>query len=416
MSAIQGMTPTAIVFQEPIRFDEASFNRMMVACVDAGSSDVTIRSGRRVVAHISGRLVPVTERALEFTEVEVIAQTIYGPNAMTEIRSGRPIDPSYEIRPDKLRALRFRVNATGTFANGRDGLEITIRTIPTDPPSLTDLGIEQEIIDNFVHPQGLVFVSGPTGSGKSTLLAAGIRMLLEDADSHRKIITYESPIEFTYTRYDEESTAATISQSELPRHIEGGFAAAARNAVRRAPSVILFGECRDTETISSVMEAANTGHMIYTTLHSLGVGKSLMRVAELFQNPEERLQMMKVAIECMRMIVSQCLVRRADRPGRIALREWLVFTPEIQEELLWLNDPLTIIKTARNMVKARGNDMETRVEKLYRDGIIAKSEYLKYRPVGEKPIVSVQKPALDPSNEAGKPVAQQTAGEAAHVA
>ena len=141
------------------------------------------------------------------------------------------------------------------------------------------MNLPQTILDAIEPEQGVVYITGATGSGKSTLLASIIRDIAENAESHRKILTYESPIEFVYDTV--EKTSSIVSQSEIPRHLPS-FAAGVRNALRRKPRLILVGEARDPETISAVMEAAMTGHPVYTTLHSNGVAETMRRLVTTF--------------------------------------------------------------------------------------------------------------------------------------
>jgi defect-in-organelle-trafficking protein DotB len=165
----------------------------------------------------------------------------------------------------------------GCYVDGHEGIQITIRTIPTAPPALSSLQLPQSIIDAIAPQEGVVYVTGATGSGKSTLLAAIIKELAENPDSNRKILTFESPIEFVYDSV--EMPSAVVSQSEIPRHLPS-FAAGVRNALRRKPRLILVGEARDTETINAVLEAALTGHPVYTTLHTNGVAETIRRLAK----------------------------------------------------------------------------------------------------------------------------------------
>src|SRR3990167_3604701 len=145
------------------------------------------------------------------------------------------------------------------MVEGHDGLQITARTIPSDPPTLAEMELPKPILEAIAPEQGVVYITGATGSGKSTLLAAIIRDIAESIESHRKILTYEAPIEFVYDSV--EKISSIVSQSEIPRHLPS-FAAGVRNALRRKPRLILVGEARDPETISAVMEAAMTGHPV----------------------------------------------------------------------------------------------------------------------------------------------------------
>ena len=156
------------------------------------------RSRRAISCSSNASAGPITRRRWSAAEAYGCAQAIYGDNAPSQLAQGEDIDCSYEIRRGRQDLARFRVNMTAARAVREWGLEITIRTIPTTPPTLDQLDLPTDLRAHLAFEQGLVIVTGPTGSGKTTLLGAIIRALLEQPDSHRKIIAYESPIEYVY--------------------------------------------------------------------------------------------------------------------------------------------------------------------------------------------------------------------------
>jgi defect-in-organelle-trafficking protein DotB len=269
----------------PTRITRNDMDAILLHCVQNQASDITIQSQEPIIAEIYGRLYAITPRALLSSEVAEMINDIYGPNGTTQLSSGVDLDTNYEIKPSRFERIRFRVNGTACLINGADGLQITLRSIPIDPPLISDLELEPMITDNFGPEQGIVLVSGSTGSGKSTLLSGIIRHLAEQKDSHRKILTYEAPIEFVYDNI--EATSCVISQSEIPRHLPS-FAAGVRNALRRKPRLILVGEARDEQTIAAVIDAAMTGHPVYTTVHSNGVADSVRRMISTFPAEERQ--------------------------------------------------------------------------------------------------------------------------------
>lgn len=350
---------------EPSRFDEKNLEGLLVFCNRLHASDITIQTGSPIMVEIYGRLHTVTKRSLSNAEVGDLLNTIYGPNGTTQIMRGTDIDTHYEVRPNRNERYRHRVNGVGIHVDGHEGIQITIRTIPSTPPALATLDLPENILKAIAPTEGVVYVTGATGSGKSTLLAAIIRSLAEEAESHRKILTYEAPIEFVY---DEIKTpTAIISQSEIPRHIPD-FAAGVRNALRRKPRLILVGEARDAETISAVLEAALTGHPVYTTLHSNGVAETVRRLVGSFSK-EERLGRTIDIIETMRLIIWQRLVPSVDGK-RIALREYLVFDENVRDELLSI-DPERVTAKTRELVQKYGNPMQVEVDKRYEEGSIS---------------------------------------------
>jgi defect-in-organelle-trafficking protein DotB len=215
----------------------------------------------------------------------------------------------------------------------------------------------------------VVYVTGATGSGKSTLLSSIIRDITEDKESHRKVLTYESPIEFVYDNV--EKASAIVSQSEIPRHLPS-FAAGVRNALRRKPRLILVGEARDSETISAVMEAAMTGHPVYTTLHSNGVAETMRRLVITFPAEERQGRTIDI-IETVRLIISQRLAPTIDGK-RVALREYLVFDEKIRDILLE-TDILNITNVVRRLVREFGRTIEADAKEKFEQGFISERQY-----------------------------------------
>jgi defect-in-organelle-trafficking protein DotB len=355
--------------QEPIRLTPDATNEILIHCVSLGASDITFQTGEPIYAEIFGKLRKVTRRRLSNTEISDVLNAMYGPNATTMIASGKDIDTHYEIRPNRSDRYRFRINGTGCQVEGHDGIQITARTIPTDPPKLSDMHLPQAILDALKPEQGVVYVTGATGSGKSTLLASIIRSITEDAESHRKILTYEAPIEFVFDNV--EKISSIVSQSEIPRHLPS-FAAGVRNALRRKPRLILVGEARDPETIGAVMEAAMTGHPVYTTLHSNSVAETIRRLVNSFP-PEERQGRTIDIIETVRLVISQRLVPTVDNK-RVALREYLVFDENIRDILLEA-DVLNITNIVRKLVREHGRTIEADAHEKFKAGVITERLY-----------------------------------------
>lgn len=349
---------------EPVRFTPAELDRILLHCVQLDASDITFQSNMAVMAEIHGHIFPVSVRKLSNTEVGDLLNSIYGANATTQILSGKDVDTHYEIRPSRSERFRFRINGTGCQVEGHDGIQITARSIPTTPPDLESLNLPQAIIDNMAPRQGTVVITGPTGSGKSTLLAAIIKKLLQQPDGNRKMLTYESPIEFVYDMI--QAPSSMISQSEIPRHLPS-FAAGVRNALRRKPGLILVGEARDTETISAVIDAALTGHPVYTTVHSNGVADAVRRMISTFPGDERNGRALDI-LETLRLIVWQHLAPSTDGK-RIALREYLVFDNAIRDALL--NTEIDHLATnTRKLLKKYGQPMLVDAQKKYEEGIL----------------------------------------------
>lgn len=357
---------------EPDRFAEVHIDPFLLWCVKKGASDITFQSNRAVYCEIYGVLYPSTYRSFDAADMVSVITRLYGTEAQAILTGGTDIDVSYEIMTDRFTRTRFRVNMTAILAEGRDGIQVTMRTLPASPPTFAQLKIEQEIIKAWKPRQGLVLVTGPTGSGKSTLLAAGNRSLIESAHGCGKMLTYEAPIEFTYDSIT--SRRSLVAQSEIPRHLPT-FAAGVRNALRRKPEIILIGEARDRETISAAIEAGQTGHTVYATCHTTGVAATIRRMVSTFE-PSERTERAFALMETIRLIVTQTLVPKIGG-GRVALREYMEFTEERRERLLSLSfEEWPVI--LQSMVAEHGKTMERAAKDAFEAGLIERRYYLMY--------------------------------------
>ena len=314
---------------EPMRFTEDHVDKFLLWAVKKDASDITFQTDRPVYGDIHGVLYPMVFRPLDAADMAAVLAKVYGTDANARLASGRDLDVSYEVRPDRYTRYRFRTNITAVLSKGRDAAQITMRALPNEPPTMEDLGIEEDIVKHWAPRQGIVIVTGPTGSGKTTLLAAGNRMLLERPRGCGKMITYEAPIEYVYDTI--EMRRSLISQTEIPRHLPN-FSDGVRNALRRKPNIILVGEARDRETISATIEAAQTGHLVYTTTHTMGVANTITRMISTFET-EERQERALALMESLRMIVTQALVPMRGG-GRIGIREFMIFPDEIREKLM----------------------------------------------------------------------------------
>lgn len=354
---------------EPTRFSPPFMEKMLEHTEKLNASDITIQTGSPVYAEVYGVLIKITNRQLSNTELGDLINAIYGPNATTQLLSGRDIDTHYEFRPNRGVRYRYRVNATACLVEGHDGIQITLRTIPTTPPKLETMGLPPHILQAISPQEGIVFITGATGSGKSTLLASIIRDLIEKEDSNRKVLTYEAPIEFVYDEI--ETISSIVSQSEIPRHLPS-FADGVRNALRRKPRLIMVGECRDAETISAALEAALTGHPVYTTLHTSGVAETMRRLVTSFAG-EERLGRTIDILETIRLCIWQKLVPTIDGK-RVALREYLVFDEEVRDRLLE-GDPNEVTSMTRQLVRQRGQLMTVDAQAKFEEGVISERTY-----------------------------------------
>lgn len=363
------MSDYPIYPNEPLRITARDIEDILAFCTQLNASDITIQTGEPITVEVYGKIFKITKRKLSNTEVGDLLNAIYGPNGTAQILSGEDVDTHYEFRPTRAERYRYRVNATGCQVEGHPGIQLTLRVIPTDPPPLSSMNLPQEVLDAIAPKDGVVYVTGATGSGKSTLLAAIIKELAEEPDSNRKILTYESPIEFVYDNVKKPSSI--VSQSEIPRHL-GSFAEGVRNALRRKPRLILVGEARDAETISAVIEAALTGHPVYTTLHANGVAETIRRLVGSFPREERQGRTLDI-IETIRLVIWQILIPTVDGK-RVALREFLVFNEEVRDRLLD-TPPEEVTAMTRRLLKEKGQPMIVDATAKFKAGIISEREY-----------------------------------------
>jgi len=349
---------------EPARLRGDDVDSLVLWCVEQRTSDISIQSDRPVFIEVDGALRHATRRPMDAADLNVVLEKLYGAEAIAQLAGGRDLDLSYEIRPDRQTRHRFRVNITAILSRGRDAVQVTMRVLPSLPPTLKELNIEQEVIDAWAPRQGLILITGPTGSGKSTLLAAGNRMLVERPEGCGKLLTYEAPIEYVYDAI--ASDRSLVAQTEIPRHLPT-FAAGVRNALRRKPNVILVGEVRDRETVMAAIEAGQTGHAVYATVHTTGVASTVRRMMSMFES-NERTERGFALIESLRLIVTQSLVPKVGG-GRTSVREWMVFTDEVREKLLDMDEEGWSSEITR-VLPANGRSMADSAKRSYDAGLI----------------------------------------------
>ena len=333
-----------------------------------GASDIRIETHKPVFVQLHGRMRQVTRRTFTEREVEEAVNRLYGAEGVARLKRGEDFDVSYEVQPDRRTRFRFRVNATAVLAHGDDGGAVVARALPVRSRPLSEQDVEPEIIQACMPRTGLVFIAGGTGNGKSTLQAGITRERLVDPDSHVAILEYSSPIEFTFD--DVEGTTATISQSEIPRHLPS-FAAGIRNAMRRAGDVIIIGECRDGETMAAAAQAALTDHAVYSTIHAGTLSETVQRIVSLCPL-EERGALTVAVAQTLRLIVNQRLVPSLDGT-RTALREFLVFDRPMRRKLADTNPDRWPALVEDMLAEGRGQSFEHAIQRALAEGRISEA-------------------------------------------
>lgn len=371
------------VFEYDGRLGDDEFDELLLWCGEKGASDVTFQPNSPVIAEIGGENVQATQKKLKSTEIDEIIRYIYGENGPAEIKSGNDLDPSHEIKLQGQGKKRFRVNITNGRTNGMEGAQITIRTLPEEPIPIERLGIEDEIKENFRPADGMVLVTGPTGSGKSTLLSSGIRMIIENPENHEKILEYSKPVEYVYDKVDTPNSI--VFQTDVGRQLrprgsdghneESEFAYCVRNALRRKPTIIMIGESRDKATIQASVEAALTGHVLYSTMHTIGVPETLRRAVMPFPGDERRSMGIDI-METLRMVVTQILVPKVGG-GKVGCREYMIFDDKTRSRLLdeeidnWPQVTRRLLKEGNCI----GQSMATSAQKLLEQGLISDTTF-----------------------------------------
>lgn len=404
-----------VLREEPSRISSEDFREFLMSCVMSGATDVTIQSDQQPRAEIHGLLYRATRKPWSPSEVDhVLAEVYGGANARTEINGQRVLDFSYELNLVDGSKQRFRTNATGIYGRDGQGVEITLRSLPSETPSLELVNLEgalpqraetssdaEHIVDEdgldissaemptspavikAMKPKnGIVVVAGGTGSGKSTTIAAVMRDHLEDVDNPVKIVDIQAPIEYTYRDVTSglKGSSSLIGQSEVGKHIKS-FADGVHSALRRKPNIISVGEARDYETIAASLEAALTGHLVYTTTHANDVSDTVRRLLSTFPAAEREARAFDL-ISVLRFCVVQYLLPRIDKPGRVPVREYIRFTPRLKERLVALpvNDwPSVLGLEVAGKVEDTGPEdmcqsLRQVVTPLYNNGIISRAD------------------------------------------
>jgi twitching motility protein PilT len=280
--------------------------------VEFGASDLHLSCGGPPVLRVHGHLQRVKYRDLVERDLELLLGEILTEGQMQRYQATHDLDFAYEIAG----VARFR----GNFFRQHRGPGAVFRIIPSKIPSAEEINLPDAIRRFTDLNRGLVLVTGPTGSGKSTTLAAMIDLINQTRPEH--ILTIEDPIEFVHA-----NKKALVNQREVGPHTES-FAAALKAALREDPDVILVGEMRDRETIALALTAAETGHLVFGTLHTNSAHKTVDRIIDTFPGDLQH-QVRAMLSESLRGVVAQQLLRKKGGKGRVAAHEIMVGTPAV---------------------------------------------------------------------------------------
>lgn len=305
---------------------------------------------------IHGRNHRATAADLDEFDFSQIVNHLYGADGMARLQGGSDFDTAYPISVDRSTRLRFRLNATPTRTSRGGGGNVVLRPIADMPPTLEEQLVEGEILDNCNPDDGMIIVSGATGSGKSTLIAGFCVAKLNDPGNHRNIIEAAAPVEFLLERI--RGVNCTMNQTEIPRDLPS-FAAFTRGGMRREPTDIVVGECRDSETMGPAINAAISGHLLTTTTHARNVPLTMQRIASLCP-AEERDNLISAMAQSLHMVINQRLVPSADG-RRTPLREFLVFDEPLRERLMD-TDPKSWPALTRAALQEQGQSYRRAIE------------------------------------------------------
>ena len=285
---------------------------LLAFTVQHKASDLHLSSGVSPMIRVDGDVRRINIPALADKDVNSLVYDIMNDNQRKDYEQNLEVDFSFEV-PN---LARFRVNAF----NSNRGPAAVFRTIPSEVLTLDDLGAPDIFKTISDTPRGLVLVTGPTGSGKSTTLAAMVDYI--NQNKHHHILTIEDPIEFVH-----DNKLSLINQREVHRDTHS-FSNALRSALREDPDVILVGELRDLETIRLAMTAAETGHLVFGTLHTTSAPKTIDRIIDVFPG-EEKAMVRSMLSESLRAVISQTLLKKIGG-GRVAAHEIMIAVPAIR--------------------------------------------------------------------------------------
>ena len=332
------------------------YDKLLAAGVDRGASDFHLKAGAPPILRIHGRLMPQGDFGVITAEdMDRLARKMLAERWYNQLRDGKEIDTAYAVQ----NYGRFRVNmflALGT-------VRAVLRSIPSKKPRFDELALPPVLEQLAMERRGLVLVTGITGSGKSTTLAAIIDFINRNRNDH--IITIEDPIEFTH-----DDINCVVSQREIG-HDSTSFAIALRAALREDPDVILVGEMRDPETMSVALHAAETGHLVFSTLHTLNAAETVNRIIGTFP-PHQEQQIRDQLAAVVQGVVSQRLIPRIGGEGRIPAVEVMISTGQIRDCIREAKrTPEIPAAIAQGQVQYGMQTFDQCLLHLYREGLIS---------------------------------------------
>ncbi|HUK83061.1 MAG TPA: type IV pilus twitching motility protein PilT [Verrucomicrobiae bacterium] len=326
---------------------------LLQVVVDEGASDLHIRVGVPPVIRLHGSLIPMDLPVLVAEDTENLMKAITSESHIQKVREQGGTDFGFAYGDQ----ARFRVSVFKE--KGNHGL--VLRQIPNKLMSLEQIGLPPSIKDLLFRPRGLILVTGPTGSGKTTTLASMIDVINIERDCH--IITIEDPIEYYHPH-----KKSIVTQREIGVDVPD-FAEALRRGLRQDPDVMLVGEMRDLETMEAAITAAETGHLVFATLHTTGAARTVDRIVDAFPTDQQEQIRTQLASSIV-AVISQVLLVRQDAKGRVACFEIMISTPSIQA-LIRDNKTFRITSDIQTGAKYGMVTLDANLMALYEKGLIS---------------------------------------------
>ncbi len=337
---------------------QLEMNDLLQLVVDEGCSDLHIEVGLPPVIRLHGSMTSIDAPVLTPEDTEMLVRSVASESHIQKLKQDGGVDFGFAYE-DKA---RFRVSCF--FQKGHQGM--VMRQIPNTLLSLEQIGLPPSIKDILYKPRGLVLVTGPTGSGKSTTLASMVNIINEERDCH--VITVEDPIEFYH-----KHKKSVVIQREVGVDVPS-FSEALRRALRQDPDVILVGEMRDLETMEAAVTAAETGHLVFATLHTTGAARTVDRIVDAFPTDQQE-QIRTQLSSSVVAVISQVLLPRADKPGRVAAFEIMISTPSIKA-LIREGKTFRITSELQTGAKYGMNTLDAHLLDLYQQHTISYGEMI----------------------------------------
>ncbi len=331
---------------------QIEMNELLQAAVDEGVSDVHLAVASPPVFRLHGGLVALDLPVLNAEDTLRLMKSITSESDQQKVAENGGVDFGFGFGE----AARFRVSVF----RQRGSIGVVLRQIPSKLLSLEQIGLPPQVKEMLFRPRGMILVTGPTGSGKTTTLASMIDVINRERDCH--IITIEDPVEY-YHKHQK----SLVTQREVGVDVPS-FGEALKRALRMDPDVILVGEMRDLETMQAAITAAETGHLVFATLHTTGATRTVDRIVDAFPTTQQAQVRTQLASGLV-AVISQLLLVRADKPGRVAAFEIMITTPAIQA-LIRDNKTFRITSEIQTGAKWGMITLDAHLMTLYENGLI----------------------------------------------